>query len=110
MSDRWCDDCSWPYDCMAANACRRAEMGERRIAAPPETVDAIAAELAEAEVVSQGGPASMGRRRGVIKVTVRNSFAAPNISEVEPLGTMGMSELARWQAALMFRLAGWGRK
>lgn len=74
MSDRWCDDCSWPYDCMAANACRRAEMGERRIAAPPETADAIAAELAQVEVVSEGGPATM-RRRGPLKINIAKVVA-----------------------------------
>lgn len=45
MSDRWCDDCSWPYECMGANACRRNEMGERRSAAPAEVADVIADEI-----------------------------------------------------------------
>lgn len=82
MSDRWCDDCSWPYDCMAANACRRAEMGERRIAAPPETADAIAAELAQVEVVSEGGPATM-RRRGPLKINIANVVAQALYDEAQ---------------------------
>lgn len=82
MSDLWCDDCSWPYDCMAANACRRAEMGERRIAAPPETADAIAAELAQVEVVSEGGPATM-RRRGPLKINIANVVAQALYDEAQ---------------------------
>lgn len=45
MSDRWCDDCSWPYECAAAHACHRAERGERRAAAPAEVADSIADEI-----------------------------------------------------------------
>lgn len=41
MSDRWCDDCSWPYECAAAVCCRRREAGEIRSAAPAETAEKI---------------------------------------------------------------------
>ncbi len=107
MSDSWCDDCSWPYECMAANACRRAEMGERRIAAPAETAAAIAAELPEFELISEGGPAAMGRRVIAVKprVLADHSFnTGPVISEAIITGHGQLSDRA------MAALYAWSRK
>lgn len=104
MSDLWCDDCSWPYECMAAHACRRAEMGERRIAAPPETAAAIAAELPEFELISEGGPAAMGRR----VIAVKPRVLVDHSVNMEPVVTeaviTGHGQLSRASMAALHAL------
>lgn len=83
MSDRWCDDCAWPYECMAAHACRRAEQGERRVAATAETAAKIERTLPEVEMVApdlQGlmsGCAEYSIRHGTASAAIRIEFDAP---------------------------------
>lgn len=83
MSERWCDDCSWPYECMADHACRRAEQGERRVAATAETAGKIELLLVSEKMADLE--------------TVRSTFLQ------EIAGTLGLSyeqftaDFNRWQ-------------